>query len=94
MPCVLIALGLACWLYVDGDPVDLAGELRGVLGTDSIDDGRTQVDADIGGLISREDAALGVFDPALRDLLVVDIQRAVAALTQAAAVIGKLEAYG
>src|SRR5262249_9129799 len=55
---------------------------------------RALVGAHVGALIGREHAALGPLDPSRRHLLAVDEEHAVAALSDAAAVIDELEADG
>src|SRR5512139_2584572 len=73
--------------HLDGQLRDTPGELRLRFGTDRLDHRRAEVDADIGGLVRREDAELRVLDPPLRHLLVVDEERALAALGRAPAVV-------
>lgn len=47
----------------------------------------------IGGLIAGEDIPLGAFYAALTDLVSIIVDADVAALSEAAAVVGKLQAY-
>ncbi len=56
-------------------------------------DRRRRVAADIAGLVGREDHRHGSFDPALADLLAVDVERDCSALAQAPSVVGELHPH-
>src|SRR5512139_2426658 len=77
--------------HLDGQLRNAPGELRLRFGTDRLDHRRAEVDADVRRLVRREDAELRVLDPTLGHLLVVDVERALAALGRTAAVVREVE---
>ena len=58
---------------------------------DALGDRRLIVDADVGGLVRREDVGLRLLDAPLGDGFAVHVERRLAALAGSAAVIGEVE---
>ena len=75
---------------VDLDPADPPGE--GVVGPVVVADGSGAVATEVQRLVRGEEHRHGVLDAALTDLVAVEVERDVAALGQAAAVVGELHA--
>src|SRR5689334_5258368 len=88
--CGIIAVGSLHFLLLDGHGLDLSGELeRHLVG---LRDRGAFIGTDIGAFIRGEDAALGLVDAAGSDWLAIEQDRTDAALADAAAVVGELEA--
>src|SRR5262249_13143895 len=79
-------------LQLDRHGLDLPGELEGWLV--GLGDRCSLVRADVGALVSRVEAALGALYASSRDLLAVDVERPLASLAQATAVVVELVADG
>src|SRR3954447_22625524 len=76
---------------IDSYPVDLAVEGAGVGGVIRADGGACLA-ADVGRLVGREDEALGLVDAAAADFLAVVVERDIAALAHASAIVVNLHA--
>src|SRR5271154_3528942 len=80
-------------LHCERDPAHCAGELvfpfLVILGYR-----RAEVFADVLGFVSREDESFGLVDPALRDLLIVDVERADSAFADSSAVVFEIKSDG